>query len=45
MLALGDEALEVVLCFADGVGPRHADRIEAVYARLSGERAFDRGGL
>ena len=39
MLAFGDEALEVGLCFADRIRPRHTDGVEAVRARLGGERA------
>ena len=39
MLAFGDEALEVGLRFPDRIRPRHADDVEAVRARLIGERA------
>jgi hypothetical protein len=45
MLALGDELLEVLLHFADHIGPRHTDNIEALRARLAGERLFDRASL
>jgi len=42
MLAFRNEALEVSLRFADPVGPRYADRVEALRARLCGERRLDR---
>jgi hypothetical protein len=43
MLALRDEALEVGLRGSDCVRPRHADRVEALRARLIAKRRLDRG--
>jgi hypothetical protein len=45
MLAFGDEAREVLFRLADRTRPRHADCVEAVYARLIGERALDRARI
>ena len=43
--AVGEETLEPRFRLGDGVGPRHADDVEAVRARLLDQRGFDRGGI
>jgi hypothetical protein len=45
MLAFGNEALEVWLRVRDRVWARHADDVEALRARLAGQRAFDGGRI
>jgi hypothetical protein len=42
VLAFGNELLEMALGFPDRIRPRYADRVEALRARLVGERALDR---
>jgi hypothetical protein len=45
MLAFSDEALEVSFRFPDRIRPRHTDDVEAMLARLVGERTFDRARI
>jgi hypothetical protein len=41
MLARRDEALEMRLGMGDRVGPRDADDVEALFARLRAQRRLD----
>jgi hypothetical protein len=45
MLALGDEALEVLLRLRDRVRPRYADGVEAVAACDLAQRGLDAGSV
>ncbi len=43
--AFGEELLEPRLGLRRGIGPRHADGVEAVLARGFDQRGFERGGI
>jgi hypothetical protein len=43
--AFGDESLEALFRFGNGIRRRDADMVEAVFARGFLKRAFDRGGI
>ena len=45
MATVGDESLEALLRFGDGIRRRDAEVVEAVRARDFRQRGFDRGGI